>query len=74
LEPRLAWPLVHCKPLQSALGIWQQHAKALLVSDDLIVKQVEALDRMTQAAAKFNPDKIKMDDLAKSGGIPDEAE
>jgi ParB family chromosome partitioning protein len=29
---------------------------------------------MTQAAAKFNPDKIKMDDLAKSGGAPDEAE
>jgi ParB family chromosome partitioning protein len=34
----------------------------------------EALDRMTQAAAKFNPDKIKMDDLAKSGGVSDEAE
>lgn len=34
----------------------------------------EALDRMTQAATKFNPEKIKMDDLAKSGGVPDEAE
>lgn len=34
----------------------------------------EALDRMTQAATKFNPDKIKMDDLAKSGGAPDETE
>ncbi len=34
----------------------------------------EALDRMTQAAAKFNPDKIKMDDLAKSGGAPDEVD
>lgn len=34
----------------------------------------DALDRMTQAAAKFNPDKIKMDDLAKSGGTPDEGE
>ena len=34
----------------------------------------EALDRMTQAAQKFNPDKIKMDDLAKSGGTPDESE
>ena len=34
----------------------------------------DALDRMTQAAAKFNPDKIKMDDLAKSGGVPDEVE
>jgi ParB family transcriptional regulator, chromosome partitioning protein len=27
-----------------------------------------------QAAAKFNPDKVKMDDLAKSGGAPDESE
>jgi ParB family chromosome partitioning protein len=34
----------------------------------------EALDRMLKAAAKFNPDKIKMDDLAKSGGAPDDAE
>ena len=34
----------------------------------------EALDRMTQAAQKFNPDKVKMDDLAKSGGAPDEGE
>ena len=34
----------------------------------------DAIERMSQAAAKFNPDKIKMDDLAKSGGIPDEAE
>ena len=34
----------------------------------------EALDRMTQAATKFNPEKIKMDDLAKSGGVPDEVE
>jgi ParB family chromosome partitioning protein len=34
----------------------------------------EALDRMTKAAQKINPDKIKMDDLAKSGGAPDEAE
>lgn len=34
----------------------------------------EALDRMTQAAAKFNPDKVKLDDLAKSGGGADETE
>ncbi|HET7909820.1 MAG TPA: hypothetical protein VFL19_03860 [Nitrospira sp.] len=34
----------------------------------------DALERMMQAAAKFNPDKIKMDDLAKSGGAPDETE
>ena len=32
----------------------------------------EVMDRMTKAAAKFNPEKIKMDDLAKSGGAPDE--
>ncbi|MHC9063164.1 chromosome partitioning protein ParB [Nitrospira sp. CMX1] len=34
----------------------------------------EALERMAQAATRFNPDKIKMDDLAKSGGTPDESE
>lgn len=34
----------------------------------------EALDRMMQAVQKFNPDKIKMDDLAKSGGVPDEVD
>lgn len=34
----------------------------------------DALDRMTKAASKFNPDKIKMDDLAKSCGVPDETE
>lgn len=34
----------------------------------------EALDRMAKAAAKFNPEKIKMDDLARSGGAPDESE
>lgn len=31
----------------------------------------EALDRMTKAAAKFNPDKIKDSDLASSGGAPE---
>lgn len=34
----------------------------------------EALDRMAKAAAKFDPDKIRMDDLAKSGGVPDEGD
>lgn len=34
----------------------------------------EALDRMMKAAIKFNPEKVKMDDLAKSGGVPDEGE
>ncbi len=34
----------------------------------------EALDRMMQAATKFNPDTIKMADLAKSGGAADDTE
>ena len=34
----------------------------------------EAIERMTQAATKFNPDKIKMDDLTKSAGVVDEVE
>src|SRR5438874_616570 len=34
----------------------------------------ETLDRMTKAAEKFNPDKIKMNDLARSGGAPDDAD
>ena len=34
----------------------------------------DALDRMAQAAEKFNPDKIKLDDLAKSGGVAEESE
>ena len=29
---------------------------------------------MIQAAAKFNPEKVKVDDLAKSGGMPDESD
>ncbi len=99
------------KPLNVAMILRQQRAKTVLVLDDLIVKQVEALkakgltspylksfvvarvnpirfrpkdappllfdeafDRMTQATAKFNPDKIKMDDLAKSGGVSDTSE
>jgi ParB family chromosome partitioning protein len=34
----------------------------------------ETLDRMTAAAQKLNPEKIKIDDLARSGGAPDEGE
>lgn len=34
----------------------------------------ETLDRMMKAAAKFNPDKVRMEDLARSGGAPDESE
>jgi ParB family transcriptional regulator, chromosome partitioning protein len=32
----------------------------------------EAIDRMTKAAEKFNADKIRTEDLARSGGPPDE--
>ncbi len=32
----------------------------------------EALERMTKAAAKMNVEKIKVEDLAKSGGAPEE--
>jgi ParB family chromosome partitioning protein len=32
----------------------------------------EVLDRMTTTAARLNVDKVKMDDLAKSGGAPEE--
>jgi ParB family chromosome partitioning protein len=34
----------------------------------------EALERMMKAATKFNPEKIKMDDVARTGGAPDESE
>jgi len=34
----------------------------------------EVMDRMAKAIAKFNAEKIKMEDLARSGGAPDEAE
>jgi ParB family transcriptional regulator, chromosome partitioning protein len=32
----------------------------------------EALDRMTKAAAKLNVERVKVEDLAKSGGAPEE--
>jgi len=32
----------------------------------------EVLDRMTKAAAKVNVDKVKMEDLARSGGAPED--
>jgi ParB family transcriptional regulator, chromosome partitioning protein len=32
----------------------------------------EVLERMTKAADKFNPEKIRMEDLAKSSGAPEE--
>jgi ParB family chromosome partitioning protein len=34
----------------------------------------DALERMARAAEKFNPDKVKVSDLARSGGAPDEAD
>jgi ParB family chromosome partitioning protein len=32
----------------------------------------EIMDRMTKAAAKLNVEKVKVEDLAKSGGAPEE--
>jgi ParB family chromosome partitioning protein len=34
----------------------------------------EAIDRMRNAALKFNADKIRTEDLAKTGGVPDETD
>lgn len=34
----------------------------------------EAMDRMMKAAEKFNPEKVRTEDLAKSGGVPEETE
>jgi ParB family chromosome partitioning protein len=34
----------------------------------------DALDRMTKATEKFNPEKVKLDDLAKTGSAPEEGE
>ncbi len=97
------------KPMRTTIELRRKRARTVLVLDDEIVKQVEALkargltspylksflvarvnpirfrpkdapplsfddalDRMTKAAEKFNPEKIKLDDLAKTGGAPDE--
>lgn len=99
------------QPLRAALEVRGQRAKVVLVLDDLIVQQVEALkakgltspylksfvvarvnpirfrpkdaaplsfdealDRMVKAAAKFNPDKVKAEDLARSGGVAEEGD
>lgn len=34
----------------------------------------ETLERINKALAKFNPEKIKMEDLAKTGGPAEEGE
>ena len=34
----------------------------------------DTFDRMATSTAKFNPEKIKMEDIARSGGAGDEAE
>ncbi|HXV82973.1 MAG TPA: ParB/RepB/Spo0J family partition protein [Candidatus Binatia bacterium] len=97
------------KPLQTALGIRRERAKAIMELDDLVVDKVEALkakgltspylksfvvarinplrfrpkdaaplsfdevlDRMTKTAAKLNVDRVKIEDLARSGGAPEE--
>src|SRR5262245_20774002 len=97
------------KPLESAIEIRRERAKALIDLDKSVVEKVEALkakgltspylksfvvarinpirfrpkdapplgfdeviDRMTNAAEKMNVDRIKVEDLAKSGGAPEE--
>lgn len=97
------------KPLQTALTIRRDRARAVMRLDDSVVEKVEALkskgltspylksfvvarcnpirfrprdaaplsfdevlDRMTRAAEKMNVDKIKVADLARSGGAPEE--
>src|SRR5215510_12794013 len=97
------------KPLESAIEIRRERAKALIDLDKTVVEKVEALkakgltspylksfvvarinplrfrpkdaaplsfdevmDRMTNAAVKMNVDRIKVEDLAKSGGAPEE--
>jgi ParB family transcriptional regulator, chromosome partitioning protein len=98
------------KPLDSALKIRRERAKALMDLDKAVIEKVEALkakgltspylksfvvarinpirfrpkdaaplsfdevlERMTRAAEKLNVDKVKIGDLAKSGGAPEEA-
>jgi ParB family transcriptional regulator, chromosome partitioning protein len=97
------------KPLESALEIRRDRAKALMDLDKTVVEKVEALkakgltspylksfvvarinplrfrpkdaaplgfdevmDRMTKAAEKMSVDRIKVEDLAKSAGAPEE--
>jgi ParB family chromosome partitioning protein len=64
-----------------ALGLTSPYLKSFIVArinpirfrpkDAAPLSFDEALDRMTKAAAKFNPEKIKMEDLARSGGAPE---
>jgi ParB family transcriptional regulator, chromosome partitioning protein len=97
------------KPLEAALEMRRERAKALMDLDKTVVEKVEALkakgltspylksfvvarinpirfrpkdaaplsfdevmDRMTKAADKMNVEKIKVADLARSGGAPEE--
>lgn len=99
------------KPLQSALPIREERAKALIDLDRKVADKVEALkakgltspylksfvvarinpirfrpkdaaplsfdevmDRMTKAVEKMNVERIKVEDLAKSGGAPEVSE
>ena len=98
-------------PLLQAMDVRRQRANTVLMLDNVVVQQVEALkekglispylksfvvarinplrfrpkgaeplsfdealDRMAKAATKFNPNKVKLDDLAKSGGAPDDSD
>ena len=97
------------KPLETAIDVRRERAKALIDLDKTVVEKVDALkakgltspylksfvvarinpirfrpkdaaplsfdevmDRMTKAAEKMNVQKIKVEDLAKSGGAPED--
>src|SRR5688572_3091449 len=97
------------KPLEAALEVRRERAKALMDLDRTVVEKVEALkakgltspylksfvvarinpirfrpkdaaplsfdevmDRMTKAVEKMNVERIKVEDLAKSGGAPED--
>jgi hypothetical protein len=45
--------------------------RAIEAKDTAPLSFDEAFDRMATATAKFNPEKIKMEDVARSGGAPD---
>ena len=97
------------KPLETAIDVRRQRAKALIDLDKTVVEKVDALkakgltspylksfvvarinpirfrpkdavpltfdevlERMTKAAEKMNVEKIKVEDLARSGGAPED--
>jgi len=48
--------------------------RAIEAKDAALLSFDEAFDRMATATAKFNPEKIKMENVARSGGARDESD